>query len=231
MARDPLGCGTCPVRDVAVCAGLQEEERRALARLGQRRMFQRGETIFAAGDEHVACATLVRGALKLSQIDQDGVERTVAIVHPSHFLAQLFAGGSQLTATALTTSELCLFPRPLVEREMRTHPALMERVLRTTVEQLNASRDLIALIGRRDARSRVAGLLLSLAEGSCEHQDRYDLRFELPLTRGELASLLGLTIETVSRQFSQLEAEGVLRRDGLRSIQIPDLRQLEMIAR
>lgn len=230
MPGDPLGCETCPVRDIAVCAGLQEEERREMARLGQRRMFARGETIFAAGDESVACATLVRGALKLSEIDADGVERTVAIVHPSHFLAQLFAKDIQLTATALTASELCLFPRSLIEREMRDHAALMERVLRATVEQLNASRDLIALIGRRDARSRLAGLLLALAESSCEHRLATSVRFELPLTRGEIASLLGLTIETVSRQLGQLEAEGVLVRDGLRFIEIGDLSRLEAIA-
>ena len=46
--------------------------------------------VFDAGDRETACATLVSGALKLSRIDADGVERTVAIVHAGGFLARLF---------------------------------------------------------------------------------------------------------------------------------------------
>lgn len=218
--HDPLGCQTCPVRDIAVCAGLGAAERQALARLGQRKRFARGETVFSAGDDAVACATLVSGAVKLSKIDAEGVERTLAIVHPAGFLARLFAATADCTATALTDSELCLFPTGLIERELRTHPGLMERVLRATIEQLEESRALIDLIGRRDARARVAGLLLLFLEGSCEGEPRNGDSIEMPLNRGEMASLLGLTIETVSRQLSQLEAEGVLRRNGLRFIDI-----------
>ena len=228
--HDPLGCQTCPVRDIAVCAGLGDAERQALARLGQRKRFARGETVFNAGDDDIACATLVSGALKLSRIDAEGVERTVAIVHPSGFLARLFAATADCTATALTASELCLFPRQLIEREMRAHPGLMERVLKATVEQLDESRALIDLIGRRDAKARVAGLLLLFLEGSCDGEPKDGARIESPLTRGEMASLLGLTIETVSRQLSRLEAEGVLSRDGLRFIDLLDIGLLRQAA-
>lgn len=230
MSGDPLGCDTCPVRDIAVCAGLGERERTALARLGRRRTYARGETIFAAGDDSVACATLVSGALKLGRIDQDGVERTVAILRPASFLARLFANTLDTDATALVRSELCIFPRDLVEREMRAHPGLMERVLQATVEQLEESRSLIELIGRRDAKARLAGLLLLFADDSCEGNLSDGRQLELPLTRGEMASLLGLTIETVSRQFAHLEAEGVLARDGLRLVTVKDLAALRRTA-
>jgi CRP/FNR family transcriptional regulator, anaerobic regulatory protein len=228
--HDPLGCQTCPVRDIAVCAGLGEVERQALARLGQRRRFARGETVFLAGDHDMACATLVSGALKLSRIDAEGVERTVAIVHPAGFLARLFAASADCTATALTKSELCLFPRDLIEREMRAHPGLIERVLRATIEQLDESRALIDLIGRRDAKARIAGLLLLFLDGSCEGEPQDGALLDLPLTRGEMASLLGLTIETVSRQLSSLEAEDVIRKDGLRLVEIRDLAALRRVA-
>lgn len=106
----------------------------------------------------------------------------------------------------------------------------MERVLRATVEQLEESRKLIDLIGRRDAKARVAGLMLLFLEGSCDGEPANGMQIELPLTRGEMASLLGLTIETVSRQLTQLEAEAVLRRIGLRSIEVQDVGALRRIA-
>lgn len=218
MATDPLGCDDCPVRDLAVCAGLGDSERHALARLGRRKSYARGETIFLAGDESLACATLVSGAIKLSRIDSEGVERTVALLHPAGFLARLFATQIDCTATALTATDVCLFPREVIEREMRGHPGFMERVLRATVEQLDESRALIDLIGRRDARARVAGLLLVFLAGCCDGPPADGARIELPLTRGEMASLLGLTIETVSRQMTALEADGAIRRVGLKHL-------------
>lgn len=226
MAHDPLGCDDCPVRDLAVCAGLGDTERRDLARLGRRKRYRRGETVFAAGDESIACATLVSGVLKLSRFDANGTERTVALLHPSGFLARLFATEIDSSATAITDAELCLFPRDLIEREMRHHPGFMQRVLRATSEQLASAHDLIDLIGRRDARARLAGLLLIFAQGSCDGPPADGLLLDLPLTRGEIATLLGLTIETVSRQLTALEADGIIAREGARGIRLVRLNDL-----
>ncbi|MBA4048314.1 MAG: Crp/Fnr family transcriptional regulator [Sphingomonas sp.] len=220
MMHDPLGCDDCPVREIAVCAGLGEVERRDLARLGRRKSYRRGETIFAAGDSSIACATLVSGAVKLSRFDAQGTERTVALLHPAGFLARLFAVEIDCTATALSDCTLCLFPRDVVERQMRSHSDFMERVLRATSEQLASAHNLIDLIGRRDARARVTGLLLIFAEGSCDGPLADGQLLDLPLTRGEVANFLGLTIETVSRQLTILEAEGAIAREGPRGIRL-----------
>ncbi|QHL91064.1 helix-turn-helix domain-containing protein [Sphingomonas changnyeongensis] len=223
MAHDPLGCDDCPVRDVAVCAGLGERERQTLARLGRRRTIRRGETLFLAGEDNIACATLVSGALKLARIDSEGVERIVALVHPADFMARMFATAIDCTATALADSEICLFPRDVIAREMQGHAAFLDRLLRATSAQLDRARDLIDLIGRRDARARVAGLLLMFLESACIPARPGDVRrIDLPLTRGEMAALLGLTIETVSRQLTALEAMGAVRRIGLRGLEVTD---------
>ena len=55
-------------------------------------------------------------------------------------------------------------------------------------------------------------------------------RFELPLTRGEMAGVLGLTIETVSRQLTALEREGVIERQGARGLVVRARRRLEELA-
>ncbi|MDB5675970.1 MAG: hypothetical protein JWM65_2952 [Sphingomonas bacterium] len=217
----PASCDTCPVRDDAVCAALGPAELAAFRRIGHHRRFARGETIFAAGDESVSCATLVRGAVKLCSNGADGTERIVALVHPAGLLGQLFFPQIRYDAVALTDSELCLVPRKDFERLMREAPALQQGVLQRSINELDDARALADLIGRRDARGRVAGLLLAFAEAAgpgCHHV----ARFELPLTRGEMAGLLGLTIETVSRQLGMLEEQGLLARHGARGIEIRD---------
>ena len=93
--------------------------------------------------------------------------------------------------------------------------------MQRAVNDLDDARALTDLIGRRDARGRVAGLLLAFADaaGPGCHRARH---FDLPLTRGEIAGLLGLTIETVSRQLSVLEQAGLIERTGARGIILRD---------
>jgi CRP/FNR family transcriptional regulator len=218
----PEACADCPVRDHAVCSALDEKELAELARIGQHRSYGRGETIFAAGDDSIACATLISGAAKLSKIDADGVERILALIHPAGFLGQLFAGTTSHEVTALTDSRLCVFPRAGFERLMADHPALTRSILERTLAELDASRALTDLIGRREAKARVAGLLLSLARAAAPSPCGMAQEFELPLTREEIASLLGTTIETVSRRLTELEREGAIERKGVRGLAIRD---------
>lgn len=226
---DPLGCADCPVRDTAVCSGLDDGERLALAKLGRRRILMRGETLFGPGDD-TACATLVAGAMKLSRFDMEGTERMVALIHPGGFLARLFAIGDDCEAVALTGCQVCVFTRADVEREMRAWPGFMERILMATMAQLGESRQLIDLIGRRDVKARVAGLILIFAEGGCHGLIADGTEIELPLSRGEIAALLGTTIETVSRQLTALEAEGAIVRSGQRGLILKSIRALHLIA-
>lgn len=224
---EPLACANCPVRHDAVCAGLDPTGLAELARVGRHRRFARGETIFSAGDETVACATLVSGAVKLAAIGADGIERIVAIVHPAGLMGRLFASTPGHDAIALIDSELCLFPRADFERMMAGHPMLTRRVLERTLAELDRAHELADLIGRRDARGRVAGLIAAFARAAGSDR-RAAERFDLPLTRGEMAGLLGLTIETVSRALTRLEKDGVIGREGSRGIVVRDAAALAM---
>jgi CRP/FNR family transcriptional regulator len=217
-----LNCHACPVRHRAACSVLSEGERDALAKSGRDRRLKRGETLFAAGDESAACATLIKGALKVTSIDENGTERILALVHPAGFIGELFAPFAHHDVVALTDSELCVFPKSEMGRAVDLHPQLAQALLRRTQEDLLQSRELLALSGRRSASSKVAGFLLSLAEAASDSSCHAAREFELPLTRGEIAGMLGLTIETVSRALTRFERDGLIRRKGARGIELVD---------
>ncbi len=218
----PETCADCPVADRAVCASLDESDRSALAKLGHRRRFRRGDTLVRADEPNLVAATLVSGAAKISNIDADGVERIVALVHPAGLLGQCFAPRNPHFVTALSDGEACLFPRDRFETAIAAHPALATRVLAETVRELEESRMLIDMIGKRSATARVAALLLAFARAASASPCHDAVRFDLPLTRGDMAQLLGLTIETVSRQLVALEQDGLIAREGRRGIAIRD---------
>ena len=222
-----LDCSTCPVRDRAACSVLSDGEREALARSGRSRKLRRGELLFAAGDENVACATLLKGALKVAAIDEEGTERILALVHPAGFIGELFAPFAHYDVVALTDSELCLFPKSELGRAVELNPKLAQALLRRSQEDLLQSRELLALSGRRSASAKVAGLLMGLAGAASDSSCHAAREFELPLTRGEIAGMLGLTIETVSRAITKFERDGAIRRKGARGIELVDPARLE----
>ena len=227
---NPLACATCPARDRAACAALSDEQRDELGRLGQRRTLQRGETLLASGDERPLSATLISGALKISNFDADGTERILSLVHPAGFIGEMFAPIAHHDVVALTTSQLCVFTQADYAAAVDRFPALAKALLRRTADDLLASRATIDLISRHNAQQRVASFLLGMARAASDSPCHPASEFELPLTRGEIAGFLGLTIETVSRQLTALESEGAIRRAGQRSIHVSELGRLEAAA-
>ncbi len=223
-------CSTCPVRDNAACAVLSPEERDALAAAGRTRTLQRGEMLFAAGDEEAACATLISGALKVSAVDQDGNEQILALVHPAGFIGELFAPFAHHDVVALTQSKLCTFARCDIERALGDYPALARALLKRSQTDLLAARSLLELTGNARAEARLAALLHDFAAAASDSSCHLASEFELPLTRGEMANMLGLTIETVSRKLGELEDMGAITRRGKRGIALVDAQLLQDIS-
>ena len=230
MARQSLRCDLCAVRDRAACAALDERERTELATLGHHRRLKRGETMFSAGDDNSLCATLVSGVLKVSSFDEDGTEHIVSLIHPAGFAGELFAPAANHNMIALTECELCVFPRGQYEQALERFPALGRALLRRSASDLEETRALLAAVTGRTALQRVAGFLLGLARAANDVACHPAAEFDLVLTRGEIASLLGLTIETVSRQLTRLEKDGVIRRKGARGIELVDAARLGTLA-
>lgn len=217
-----LACETCPVRERAACAALSPPDREALARTGRKRKLAPGELLFAAGEATVACATLVAGALKVTETTVEGEEAILALIHPAGFVGEMFAPFAAHDVVAIAPSEVCLFSRADLNAAVVRHPALGAALLRRAQEDLHSARELLGLSHRRSAEARVAGLVLALARAASDSPCHPAQHFDLPLSRSEMAAMLGLTIETVSRRIGALETAGTIRRTGRRGIELVD---------
>jgi CRP/FNR family transcriptional regulator len=207
MPREHLACEVCPVREIAVCAALTDREREELGRLGHHRTLKRGESLLSGGSENTLSATLIKGVLKVTTFDEEGTERILSLIHPAGFAGELFTSSAHHDIVALSDAELCVFPRSEYERAMERFPALGRALLRRSSQDLLESRALLAAVTGRTAIRRVSAFLLALARAANPRGSGPAASFDLVLTRGELAALLGLTIETVSRQITRLEIE------------------------
>ena len=108
-------------------------------------------------------------------------------------------------------------------------PHVSVRLLEMALDELDAARDWMLLLGRKTAREKIASFILLIARRSLTNTGApqlHDVRVELPLSRETMATYLGLTIETVSRQFTALRKDGLITLDGTRTVIIPDFNAL-----
>ncbi len=193
----------------------------------------RGRTLVWEGEDAALVANVIEGVLKLSISTSDGREQIVGVVYPSDFIGRPFGDRSQYSVTALVDSKVCMFPRSAFDRFAHEHPELERRLLNRTLDELDRARRWMLLLGRKSAAERVASFLIEmsqrLAETGPDPQIPLD-NFDLPLDRQQIADVLGLTIETVSRQLSAMRAAGVIELPGRRSLSIRDRARLVALA-
>jgi CRP/FNR family transcriptional regulator len=127
-----------------------------------------------------------------------------------------------------------MFTRSGFDGFARQHPDLEHKLLQRTLTELDRARHWMLLLGRKTATERIASFLLEmsarLAETGCHGAPEPAAAFELPLDRQQIADVLGLTIETVSRQFTRLRTAGLIELPERRSVVIRDRAGLESLA-
>jgi CRP/FNR family transcriptional regulator len=214
---------------------LDEDELRLLNAIGRLRTLEPGEALIWQGDESVLVANVIEGVLKLSTGTEDGREQIVDVAYPSEFIGRPFASTTDHGVTALTRARLCVFGRRDFDAFAGEHPALEHQLLERTLAELDRTRRWMVLLGRKSAPEKLASFLLELAErtgsqGRARQVSHCAQQIRLPVSRRQIADVLGVTIETVSRQFSRLKQEGIIALPSPRAVVIVDHEALAAIA-
>lgn len=226
-------CGDCPIRHRAVCARCDADELAQLEAIKYYRTFQAGQTVIWAGDRMDFVASVVTGVATLTQTMEDGRRQMVGLLQPSDFVGRPGRATAAFDVTAVSDLVMCCFRKKPFEDMMVSTPHVAGRLLEMTLDELDAAREWMLLLGRKTAREKIASLLAILARRSTMLQQKRaggTIAFELPLTREAMADYLGLTLETVSRQISALKKDGVIVVEGSRSVTVPDFDRLAEVA-
>jgi len=227
-------CDTCAVRNRAICAALDAAELASLNAIGRRRTLQAGEPLIWEGDDSILVANVIEGILKLSTGTEDGREQIVGVVYPADFIGRPFGATTRHAVTALTDARVCVFARGDFDRFAGEHPALEHKLLQRTLAELDRTRTWMLLLGRKSAEEKTATFLLEMSERLAQ-PDREGAgtpldRFDLPFSRQQIGDVLGLTIETVSRQMTKLKRDGIIDLPTRRAVAILDRPGLQAVA-
>jgi len=222
-------CSECPIRHRAVCARCETDELQRLDAIKYYRSFEAGQTIIWSGDKMEFVGSVVSGIATLTQTMEDGRTQMVGLLLPSDFVGRPGRDGAAYDVVATTDLVMCCFRKKPFEQMMADTPHIAQRLLQMTLDELDAAREWMLVLGRKTAREKIASLLsiiarrdASLGSGGPPAQ----MVFNLPLTREAMADYLGLTLETVSRQMSALKKDKVIFLEGKRHVTVPDMGRL-----
>jgi CRP/FNR family transcriptional regulator len=159
--------------------------------------FEAGAVLFRAGVASTHFFVLRRGQVKLMMMAADGREQIIGLAVPGQLLGvtTLEEPVYPCTAKALTQSSVCKIRYHELVSILQANPLVSLRLVRLLNQELKRTRAVLQTLGRKTSVERVASFILSLMP--VRGQNGTDLA--LPLSRDEIGSLLGLTVETVSR--------------------------------
>jgi len=190
----------------------------------QRRVVKAGEVLYRPGQALDNVFLVSTGMFKSTTLSADGREKVIGFHPKGSWLGfeALAEGRHANEMVALDVAELVVLDYEALLESSARHPALMRLVHRAmSLEQARQRESLLAM-GTLPADARVADFLFEWAEAMAAAGLRND-QLRLRMTRADIGSYLGLTIETVSRAFSRLQRHDLIRFDepSRREIRIP----------
>jgi CRP/FNR family transcriptional regulator, anaerobic regulatory protein len=208
-------CSSCSLRELCMPVGLSATEMALVDKLVSTRLkIARGEPLFRTGGRFKSLYTIRSGFFKTSISTADGREQVSGFYMSGELLGLdgIALAQHNCTARALEDSEVCVLHVQLINELAHNVHALQHHVQKLMSREIVHDHNHLFLLGSMKADARVATFLLNLlsrlhARGQAQNE------LLLRMTREDIGSYLGLTIETISRTLSKLVKSGVIAVD------------------
>ena len=185
------------------------------------------EHAFYEGDAHTHIYRIKSGMMRLYRLLADGRRQVIAFRLPGHLIGLGEHETQFCSAEALTEVVLHCVPLSIVYRRMQEEPRFGSALVRCLAVELAETRNQVAFLNRRSALEKLATFILGFLTWAGEDTK---LELELHMGREDIADYLGLTVETVSRSFAKLKAQGVVSLPRTQTIIIQDIGRLIALA-
>jgi len=224
-AASTLRCQDCQARCNSVWGQLEDA---SLSRLDQQKTVLRlepGEVLYRQGEASGGLYVVHSGTLALRKFDDLGQSVLLRLVTDGEavgYRSFFERGNYRAQAEALETTQVCYLKAPLLHETFGRNPALLLGMLQRLANQLAEAEERFLMATRRSVRCRLAHALLGLRDLHGEVDEAGVLTVTLPISRQDLADLLGTRPETIARTTKALERDGVAVFRG-RKVLIADL--------
>jgi CRP/FNR family transcriptional regulator len=232
-ANPGVSCGDCRLGELCLPIALDMAEISRLDEIVKRgRPLKKGDYLYRQGEDFRAIYAIRAGSFKAFKTAwEDGAEQVTGLYMPGEIVGMdgISSNRHDGSAIALETASVCEIPFSQLEELSARIPSLQGRFFRLMGQEISKDQQMLTLLSSNSAEERVAALLLSIS--SRNHRRKLSpTQFRLPMTRAEIGSYLGITLETVSRIFSRLQKQAIVNVDN-KEIEVLDMGTLKTIAK
>lgn len=225
----PAVCISCEARHQGVCGSLTPVQLTKLNKYANRYKVDNNDIISSPLKAEDSFVNILSGVVKLSKLMADGRQQIVGLQFAPDLVGRPFTKNSTVIAEAATDINVCTFPKNILEDLLQEAPELEHRLHEQTLRELDDARDWLLTLGRKSAIEKVSSFLVLIATHIDPEQNEEEdcITLNMPMKRNDIADFLGLTIETVSRQLTNLRKFGVIEIPDRHKIVIPSLERLK----
>ena len=221
------------LRKVKLFSKLEPEELSQIEKTARERVYPRGATVFVSGQEADGLYIIYTGRVKVVMLYPDGREKTLAIFREGETLGEVTLYGSELrsaTVETLETTTFLVISRESFQSLLMNMPRLCVEVIELLSKRLRRANRHIEELTFLNARSRVICALIYLAE---EHGRKkgQEVQIAFSLTHAELAKLVGVSRETVTKVLIELQDKKMIdvRRGKIKINSFAGLQQQQLL--
>lgn len=221
-------CVTCHVGRRSDWHGLDWAANELLARGRQRREYGSGEAVFVQGEPNDGVYCVSGGAVGIRKLDSNGNSVLLGLAYPGDTIGYrsfLTGGDHKTSAEALGPSVICHFNRSIMSELVAGNSTLSQRFLKRSIGELEHAHDMMFRQATLSNRHKLVHLLLVLVQRHGRPHPNGSQSIELPVSRRDLASMVGTRHETISRIIGRMETDGVAHFSG-RQVVIPSVQVL-----
>ena len=226
----PTLCSTCSLRSTCLPCGMALADLDEVdAAIYSRRRIRRGEHLYRAGDPFTALYGFRSGFFKSYVDTPDGAVQVTGFPMAGEIVGLDGIGAGVHTGSLVTLDdgEVCMIPYAQLQDIASRSPAFAHQVHRMMSREIVREQAQVALLGNMRADARLAAFLLELSQKFAA-RGYSATEFHLRMTRDDIGSYLGVTLETISRALSRLQEQGLIKAK-LRSITIADVQRLRSL--
>ena len=212
-------CAQCSARHSPLCSVFSDVEIGELFDMAHVRKIDGGGYLLHEEDPVRQVYNISSGALALERLASNGARQIMAFCYAGDFIGIASGPSYSVSARALKPLTACQWQESELQTLYKHYPKLEHRVHEITSRVVEAIMDQLFVVGRMKAVEKIAWFLLFIETKQAKVDSIPQAvsvslsempQFEMPMTRIDIADYLGLTVETVSRAFSQLKAKGLI---------------------
>ncbi len=211
---------------------LTPAKREELGRISHLHTLKAGQVVIADGEEASHIGYIIDGILAMTKVLPGGRTHIIGLLNPTEIYGRIFDGPSSYQIEALTDARVLRFDKLPFERILLDVPEIERLFLVNVLDEMDAAREWILLLGGRKIIERVASFLVILSRhkvrklGADQKNQNVPIAIHIAIRRIDLARYMGTRPESLSRAFRELEKCNILKRMDSNNFEILNLNAL-----